>query len=165
MFALFLFLSQSCCGYGDCNAFRFYHGLSRKETNVKLIFDKSSLFSSNNFQRLLSATWPLYTIDQHLSSLTTETISHHRMLMHGFQEETQWHPSLPLNPLMVQPEDPRTQVSSMGSSFLRRFQSPTIFLKISCDGDFLLPIAVGKYYCLFLLHFVDGTACNSFTDL
>lgn len=76
--------------------------------------------------------------------LISETISHYRMLMHGFQEETKLQPSLQLGPFLVQPEDPRTQVSPMGSDFLRRFQSPTIFLKISCDGDFLLPIAVGE---------------------
>lgn len=28
--------------------------------------------------------------------------------------------------------------------FLQRFQNPTIFLKISCDGDYVLPIVVGK---------------------
>ncbi|PNY15133.1 bifunctional nuclease 2-like protein [Trifolium pratense] len=27
---------------------------------------------------------------------------------------------------------------------LQRFQNPTIFLKISCDGDYVLPIVVGK---------------------
>ncbi|KAF5735905.1 putative Wound-responsive family protein [Tripterygium wilfordii] len=41
------------------------------------------------------------------------------------------------------PKEPR--VSAIEEDFLRRFQSPTIFLKISCDGDFLLPISVGEF--------------------
>ena len=31
----------------------------------------------------------------------------------------------------------------ISQSFLHRFHNPTIFLRISCDGDFLLPIVVG----------------------
>jgi hypothetical protein len=32
--------------------------------------------------------------------------------------------------------------------FLQRFQNPTIFLKISCDGDYVLPIVVGMLFML-----------------
>ncbi|XP_027073374.1 bifunctional nuclease 2-like [Coffea arabica] len=76
--------------------------------------------------------------------LISETISHHRMRMHGFKEERTWQPSLHLGPFSIQPKDPRSQVHPIGSGFLRRFESPTIFLKISCDGDFILPIIVGE---------------------
>lgn len=39
----------------------------------------------------------------------------------------------------------RAKINSIGKPFLSRFPSPTIFLKISCDGDFLLPIIVGEF--------------------
>ncbi|KAK6924540.1 Bifunctional nuclease domain [Dillenia turbinata] len=44
-------------------------------------------------------------------------------------------------PFSSQPRELRTD-TSLGHDFLRRFQSPTIFPKISFDGDFLLPIIV-----------------------
>ncbi|CAI9111010.1 OLC1v1011141C1 [Oldenlandia corymbosa var. corymbosa] len=78
--------------------------------------------------------------------LVAEIISHHRMRVRGFKEETKWQStySLPLGPFSFQTTDPRSQVHSIGSGFLRRFQNPTMFLKISCDGDFVLPIIVGE---------------------
>lgn len=36
----------------------------------------------------------------------------------------------------------RAKITSIGQAFLSRFPSPTIFLKIPCDGEFLLPIVV-----------------------
>ncbi|KAL3527263.1 hypothetical protein ACH5RR_011919 [Cinchona calisaya] len=76
--------------------------------------------------------------------LISETISHHRMRIRGFREETEWQSSLHLGPFSIQPKDPRSQRHSIVSGFLRRFENPTIFLKISCDGDFVLPIIVGE---------------------
>lgn len=76
--------------------------------------------------------------------LISETISHHRMRIHGFKEETKWQSALHLGPFSIQQKDPRFQRHSIQSGFLRRFENPTIFLKISCDGDFVLPIIVGE---------------------
>ncbi|XP_047149369.1 bifunctional nuclease 2 isoform X2 [Vigna umbellata] len=56
----------------------------------------------------------------------------------GFQAEFQWKSSAPSIPLS------RTDSSLLRHSFLQRFQNPTIFLRISCDGDYILPIVVGK---------------------
>lgn len=56
-----------------------------------------------------------------------------------------WQSSGQLVPFSVRTKEPRGDVTSIGPEFLRRFQSPTIFLKISCDGDFLLPIIVGEF--------------------
>ncbi|PPS04631.1 hypothetical protein GOBAR_AA16028 [Gossypium barbadense] len=39
----------------------------------------------------------------------------------------------------------RAKITSIGQAFLSRFPSPTIFLKIPCDGEFLLPIVVGEF--------------------
>ncbi|XP_031114869.1 bifunctional nuclease 2 isoform X2 [Ipomoea triloba] len=78
--------------------------------------------------------------------LVSETIKHHRMRLKGFQENTQWESFAHLSPFSVRANDPRgIDVSFIGTGFLRRYQSPTIFLKISCDGDFVLPIIVGEY--------------------
>ncbi|XP_004287762.1 PREDICTED: bifunctional nuclease 2 isoform X1 [Fragaria vesca subsp. vesca] len=78
------------------------------------------------------------------SLLLSETISHYRMQKRGFQEETNWNTSRKLRPFSVQATRPRSVLDKLGRNFLQRFQSPTIFLKISCDGDFLLPIVVGE---------------------
>lgn len=66
------------------------------------------------------------------------------MQKRGFQEETNWKSSGKLRPFSVQATRPRNVLDTLGRNFLQRFQSPTIFLKISCDGDFLLPIVVGE---------------------
>nr|GMD53401.1 bifunctional nuclease 2 [Ipomoea batatas] len=84
--------------------------------------------------------------------LVSETIKHHRMRLKGFQENTQWESFAHLSPFSVRANDPRgIDVSFIGTGFLRRYQSPTIFLKISCDGDFVLPIIVGNVLFLHLL--------------
>ncbi|XP_057962866.1 bifunctional nuclease 2 isoform X3 [Malania oleifera] len=69
---------------------------------------------------------------------------HYRMRRQGFEEEMKWQSSSELLPFSVRAKESRVDVNSLGLGFLRRFQSPTIFLKISCDGDFLLPIIVGE---------------------
>ncbi|KAE8709477.1 hypothetical protein F3Y22_tig00110330pilonHSYRG00007 [Hibiscus syriacus] len=73
------------------------------------------------------------------SILVSETVSHYRMLRQGFEEEIKWLSSRRQHPMS------RPKIASIGQSFLSRFRSPTIFLKISCDGDFLLPIIVGEF--------------------
>ncbi|XP_024181621.1 bifunctional nuclease 2 isoform X3 [Rosa chinensis] len=78
------------------------------------------------------------------SLLLSETISHYRMQKRGFQEETNWNSSGKLRPFSVRATRPRNVLDTLDRNFLHRFQSPTIFLKISCDGDFLLPIVVGE---------------------
>lgn len=83
------------------------------------------------------------------------------MLMHGSQEETKGRSPLQLGPFSVQPNDPRSQVNSVGPGFSRHFKSPAIFLHISCDGDFVLPITVGIYSCLLQLLLKRGCACDN----
>uniref|UniRef100_A0A2P2J9R7 Uncharacterized protein MANES_02G110900 n=1 Tax=Rhizophora mucronata TaxID=61149 RepID=A0A2P2J9R7_RHIMU len=71
------------------------------------------------------------------SLLISETLTHHRIWRQGFSEEMRFRAKgsrqLPDMSLIRHDE------------FLRRFDSPTIFLKISCDGDFLLPVIVGEF--------------------
>lgn len=76
-------------------------------------------------------------------ALNAETMLHYRMRRQGFRENMKWQTSTQLVPYSVRTKESRDDVNSVGQDFLRRFQSPTIFLKISCDGDFLLPIIVG----------------------
>lgn len=76
--------------------------------------------------------------------LISETLNHYRMRLQGFQEKIRWQSHGQLRPFSVQGNDPRADLNLVGSGILRRFQGPTIFLKISCDGDFLLPIIVGE---------------------
>ncbi|XP_068646209.1 bifunctional nuclease 1 [Aristolochia californica] len=75
--------------------------------------------------------------------LTSETARHYHMLKHGFLEEMKWQQSSHLTPFSIQAWASSANVGSIGSGLLRRFRSPTIFLKVSCDGDMLLPIIVG----------------------
>ncbi|KAJ4714112.1 bifunctional nuclease 2-like [Melia azedarach] len=79
------------------------------------------------------------------SLLVPETMLHYRMRRQGFRENMKWQTSTQLVPYSVRTKESRDDVNSVGQDFLRRFQSPTIFLKISCDGDFLLPIIVGEF--------------------
>lgn len=67
------------------------------------------------------------------------------MRMRGFQEP-RWHSSAHLVPFSFHTKDPIADASSLGTGFLRRFQNPTIFLKISCDGEYVLPIIVGTCF-------------------
>lgn len=76
--------------------------------------------------------------------LVSETMRHYKMHMHGFQE-TRWHSSDHLVPFSFHPKDRIADASSLGTGFLRRFKNPTIFLKISCDAEYVLPIIVGEY--------------------
>lgn len=80
------------------------------------------------------------------AAMTAETMRHYKMLMRGFQEETRWNSSSPLVPFSSHPKDRIADASSLGTGFLRRFKNPTIFLKISCDAEYVLPIIVGMYF-------------------
>ncbi|KAF2306312.1 hypothetical protein GH714_016394 [Hevea brasiliensis] len=77
------------------------------------------------------------------SLLISETLLHYRMWRQGFREDMSWRLPGRSNPFAVLSKETRPDMSFIGHEFLRRFQSPTIFLKVSCDGDFLLPIIVG----------------------
>ncbi|KAF8405474.1 hypothetical protein HHK36_010380 [Tetracentron sinense] len=79
------------------------------------------------------------------NSKSAETIRHYHLRRQGFIEETKWNSSGQLLRFSIQAKESRADVSSFGHEFLRRFQSPTIFLKIDCDGDLLLPIIVGEF--------------------
>jgi hypothetical protein len=54
-----------------------------------------------------------------------------------------WQTSRPLPPFSIRASESRVGVLPIGLGFLRQFKQPTIFLKISCDGDYLLPVIVG----------------------
>ncbi|XP_024032856.1 bifunctional nuclease 2 isoform X2 [Morus notabilis] len=75
------------------------------------------------------------------SLLLSETTSHFRMRRRGFQEDSR---GGNLFPFSIQRKEWRVDANFVGPGFLQRFQNPTIFLKISCDGEFLLPIVVGE---------------------
>ncbi|CAI8602553.1 unnamed protein product [Vicia faba] len=74
------------------------------------------------------------------SLLLSETITHYGMWRHRFQDELQWK-----SPISSFPQHTsRTDSSLLRQDVLQTFQNPTIFLKISCDGDYVLPIVVGR---------------------
>ncbi|CAI8588527.1 unnamed protein product [Vicia faba] len=74
------------------------------------------------------------------SLLLSETITHYGMWRHRFQDDLQWK-----SPISSFPQHTsRTDSSLLRQDLLQTFQNPTIFLKISCDGDYVLPIVVGK---------------------
>lgn len=75
-----------------------------------------------------------------LNTSGAETISHYRMRRRGYQVDVRSQLSSQLHPFAIKARGP-----SVDQGFLHRFQSPTIFLKIVCDGDFLLPIVVGEF--------------------
>nr|CAD1830589.1 unnamed protein product [Ananas comosus var. bracteatus] len=77
--------------------------------------------------------------------LLPETARHYRLWKQGFKEEAEWKHSNRNHFSSPQGRDPMSQVKSLSHGFLRRFHSPTIFLKVVCDGDLLLPINVGEF--------------------
>uniref|UniRef100_A0A1D1YT47 Uncharacterized protein Rv1829/MT1877 n=1 Tax=Anthurium amnicola TaxID=1678845 RepID=A0A1D1YT47_9ARAE len=79
------------------------------------------------------------------SLLVSETVRHYNLRKQGFFEETKWNSSSQMLPLSLQANGSKSDIRSIGHGFLRRFQNPTIFLKIACDGDLLLPIIVGEF--------------------
>ena len=72
-----------------------------------------------------------------------ETVRHHNLWKQGFVENTKWHLPGREHLFSHRRKEDKSNSSSLGHGILRRFQSPTIFLKIACDGDLLLPIIVG----------------------
>ncbi|KAJ4878738.1 Wound-responsive family protein [Raphanus sativus] len=76
------------------------------------------------------------------SVLVAETSMHYKMRRHGFREDSIWQASRHLPPFAVRASESRVGVLPIGLGFLRQFTHPTIFLKISCDGDYLLPLIV-----------------------
>ncbi|XP_044470806.1 bifunctional nuclease 1-like isoform X2 [Mangifera indica] len=100
------------------------------------------------------------------SLLVPETVLHYRMRRQGFPEDITWQSSRSssssnrLIPFPFRAKNSRNDVTSIGRQVLRRFQSPTIFLKISCDGDFLLPIIVGEFSVEKLLDALIGGEDN-----
>ncbi|XP_024007623.1 bifunctional nuclease 1 isoform X2 [Eutrema salsugineum] len=69
------------------------------------------------------------------SVLVAETSMHYKMRRHGFREDSMWRASWHLPPFAVRASESRVGVFPIGLGFLRQFKHPTIFLKISCDGD------------------------------
>lgn len=76
--------------------------------------------------------------------MVPETVKHYHLRSRGFLEETSWNTGL-LLPFSIQPNDSKSDFKSSGHEFLRRFQSPTIFLELACNGDLILPIIVGEF--------------------
>ncbi|KAI4331371.1 hypothetical protein MLD38_029562 [Melastoma candidum] len=74
------------------------------------------------------------------SLLLEETVSHYRMRREGYQDGVKWQSSSRFYPFTFQAERP-----GIDQGMLSRFRNPTIFLKISFDGDYLLPITVGEH--------------------
>ncbi|XP_010266917.1 PREDICTED: bifunctional nuclease isoform X2 [Nelumbo nucifera] len=77
--------------------------------------------------------------------MVSETTRHYQLRRQGFVEETKWQSSGQLLPFPIKGNQSKADLHLVGHGFLRRFQNPTIFLKVSCDGDFLLPIIVGEF--------------------
>ncbi|KAK7367240.1 hypothetical protein VNO80_09249 [Phaseolus coccineus] len=99
---------------------------------------RSILISCNSSHRRSSSDDSLSNDYLEASLLLSETFSHYHMWKKRFQAEFQWKSSAPSIPLS------RTDSSLLRHGFLQRFQNPTIFLRISCDGDYILPIVVGQ---------------------
>ncbi|XP_027360820.1 bifunctional nuclease 2 isoform X2 [Abrus precatorius] len=101
---------------------------------------KSILISCNSSRRRSTSDDAHNNDYLEASVLLSETISHYQMWKHRFQ----WKSSTPSIPLSVQNRISRTDNGLSRQGFLQRFQNPTIFLRISCDGDYILPIVVGQ---------------------
>ncbi|KMZ76330.1 hypothetical protein ZOSMA_103G00360 [Zostera marina] len=95
----------------------------------------------NNDDRFLQATL-----------LVTETIRHYNLRKRGFVDESKWHSSGWKHPLSVSTKGSKSDITPLSHGFLRRFHSPTIFLKVACKDNLILPIVVGEFAIERLMH-------------
>ncbi|KAG1359464.1 bifunctional nuclease [Cocos nucifera] len=77
--------------------------------------------------------------------LLSETVRHYNLWKQGFAIDEKWNLLGHRHSFSHQAKGENSSDSPFGHGFLRQFQSPTIFLKIACDGDLLLPIIVGEF--------------------
>ncbi|XP_042508552.1 bifunctional nuclease 2 isoform X1 [Macadamia integrifolia] len=77
--------------------------------------------------------------------MDSEIFKHHQLRKQGFLEETEWQSYGQILPYPIHEKGSKADVSSIRHGFLHRFQSPTIFLKIACNGEWFLPIIVGEF--------------------
>lgn len=103
--------------------------------------------------------------DQYLqaSLLVPETIKHYNLWKEGFAEKTTGHSAAKKYPFSSH-RIVQFNVHSIGHGFLQRFQSPTVFLKIACDGDLLLPIIVGEFAIIRLIDAITGEETEECPD-
>ncbi|KAG8488012.1 hypothetical protein CXB51_018131 [Gossypium anomalum] len=118
------------------------HFLSRRFVLLQSVY-----ISRRNFSRFL-ATRSIVVASIPNSTKTMVKIFSSSKLLFSFQREQH---------LMS-----KAKITSIGQSFLSRFPTPTIFLKISCDGDFLLPIIVVLINLLMLGEFAFEKLIASF---
>ncbi|XP_020579102.1 bifunctional nuclease 2 isoform X2 [Phalaenopsis equestris] len=85
-----------------------------------------------------------------------ETIRHYNLWKLGFIKENKWHSGAKKSLFYSHRREVDFNVDSIGHGFLRRFQSPTIFLKLACDGGLLLPIIVGEFAIIRLIDSIAG---------
>ncbi|KAK1314330.1 hypothetical protein QJS10_CPA06g00671 [Acorus calamus] len=112
-----------------------------------LFFVSFIVFRSTVHRRLLLLEIGDWSQEALQSEAVAQTVMHYNMRKQGFVEETKWSSS-------SQNKGSKSDIDSIGHGF-RKFQSPTIFLKIACDGDAVLPIIVGMYKWHFLSNGFD----------
>ncbi|GAB4848415.1 hypothetical protein Ancab_003112 [Ancistrocladus abbreviatus] len=131
----------------DCFSCRY----SLQSLSLKLVKPtippKSVLISCNHSRGRFDPKSSRYDDHDHdyleASVLFRETISHHHLRKQGFRDELNQKLYAQFFPFSGPTEKSRSSTNLLG--FLPRFRSPTIFLKISCEGDFVLPIVVGEF--------------------
>lgn len=79
------------------------------------------------------------------SLLVSETVRHYSLWKQGFVEHTKLHSFNHNHHISQWIKEEKSYTNHLGLGILRRFQSPTIFLKIACDGDLLLPIVAEEF--------------------
>ncbi|PIA56737.1 hypothetical protein AQUCO_00700827v1 [Aquilegia coerulea] len=166
------FTSSSSCtlSFSSSSSSRFslqlgYRDHRSRKTKSILISCKAS--NGKNLGRKLSNGDHHGDDDDYIEAfvMVSETVRHHHLRNRGFLEETRWNTGL-LHPFSRNSKDLKSDFSSIGHEFLRRFQSATIFLKIACDGDLMLPIIVGEFAIEKLIDTLtgvdDGVCPNQF---
>ncbi|KAI3980591.1 hypothetical protein MKX01_025156 [Papaver californicum] len=122
---------------GCCSRKRLRNKSNSDDNNKLKIIISCKASSPGNNSRRRSGFGDERNDDDYVQAflLYSETIRHYQLRKQGFVEETK------LSPFSTQAKY-ITPNTTIGHGFLRRFQNPTVFLKIACDGDLLLPIVV-----------------------
>lgn len=145
-------ISLSICSKNYEHLWNSFEGSKKKRQSQSqqrlVVLCNSSSSSSDNFSRGRSNQWDENDgdyVEAHV--VDTELVKQQQLRKQGLSGSSNlWHSSDQLTtPINEAKESEVDQISFIEHGLLRRFQNPTIFLRIACDGNLLLPIIVGEF--------------------
>lgn len=145
------FIPLSICSKNSENLWSSFEGSKMRgqsQSQQRLVVLCNSSSSSDNSSSGRSNQWDKNDgdyVEAHV--VDTELLKHQQLRKQGLSGASGlWHSSDQLTtPINEAKESEADQISLIEHGLLQRFRNPTIFLRIACDGNLLLPIIVGEF--------------------